>query len=535
MIEGLPQIDATTLERMAIGDQRELLTLLDRADALNARDDLITYTKRVTPGYIASWVHREMAAKLEAVERGEIRRLMLILRPRVGKSLLASQRFVSWYLGRNPTKEVIATSYGGELVGDFGRRVRNVIESPEHREVFPESGVASDSRAADRWQTTKGGVYIAGGTTGPIAGRGADLFLIDDPQKSAADADSPVKRKALYEWWLHDAYSRLHPGSSVVFIGARYHHDDLAGRLLDEMANGGEPWDVVKFPAVFDDGTPLWPERFSPDEIERTRRAVGARVWSGLYMGEPTPDQGAIYLREWFKPSEETWTPRDGETGAIRFYAASDIAATKDDGDFTVHCIYGLDKKGLLHVVHLYRAQASAAEWIGKMIELAGLWKPLRWTFGSGLGFKMAEPAIRTAMRQSGNFVRLDTAPERGDKTSRSQSFAAWMENGLVRWNQGATWYAATENELLKFPAGRTDDIADTMSLIGLTVDTLSRGRDPAPPPPLEPLFTTAPGPVPEGFRRCTWAEVRDSHMKFRKRERRRSGATMEDLTTWPK
>ena len=521
MFDGIPQIDAATLERMSTGDQRELLTLLDRADALNARDDLIGYTKRVTPGYIASWVHREMAANLEAVERGEIRRLMLILRPRVGKSLLASQRFVSWYLGRNPTKEVIATSYGGELVGDFGRRVRNVIESPEHREVFPESGVASDSRAADRWETTKGGVYIAGGTTGPIAGRGADLFLIDDPQKSAADADSPVKRKALYEWWAHDAYSRLHPGSSVVFIGARYHHDDLAGRLLDEMENGGEQWVVVRFPAVFDDGTPLWPERFSPDEIERTRRAVGARVWSGLYMGQPTPDQGAIYLRDWFKPSDETWTPKDGEDGAIRYYAASDIAATADGGDWTVHCVYGVDRKGLLHIVHLWRAQASAGDWIAKMIEIAGLWKPMRWTFGSGLAFKMAEPAIRTAMRTAGKFARLDTAPERGDKTSRSQSFAAWMENGLVRWNQGAAWYAQAENELLKFPAGRTDDVADTMSLVGFTVDTLSRGRSEPPPPEPEKIFTTSSAPLPPGQIRATWADIRNSHLRHRKRERR--------------
>ena len=152
-----------------LGDQRELLTLLDRADALNARDDLIAYTKRVTPGYIASWVHREMAANLEAVERGEIRRLNAHSAParrEVALGFAAFRVVVSWAGTR--TKEVIATSIRRRACRRLrADRVRNVIESPEHREVFPESGVASDSRAADRWETTKGGVYIAGGNHRP--------------------------------------------------------------------------------------------------------------------------------------------------------------------------------------------------------------------------------------------------------------------------------------------------------------------------------------------------------------------------------
>ena len=145
----------------------------------------------------------------------------------------------------------------------------------------------------------------------------------------------------------------------------------------------------------------------------------------------------------------------------------------------------------------------------------------MRWWFGSGLAYKMAEPAIRKAMREAGTYVALDTQAERGDKVSRSQSFAARHENHMVRWNKAAPWFAIAESEMLRFPAGRTDDICDTMSLIGLTIDKLSRGRDPAPPPPPEVIFTTSNAPLPEGQIRATWRDVVESHKKHKKRERR--------------
>jgi len=150
---------------------RELLSL--------AAQDLAVYA-------VASWPRFELAkhneiviGKLESVERGEIDRLMIFTAPRHGKSMITSQFFPAWYLGRHPARYVIGASYGQELANDFGRRVRNLVADPMHQAIFPVCRLADDSSAAHRFNVTGGGAYHAVGAGGPVTGRGAHLLLID--------------------------------------------------------------------------------------------------------------------------------------------------------------------------------------------------------------------------------------------------------------------------------------------------------------------------------------------------------------------
>jgi len=195
------------------------------------RMDLACYAAAMWPPFQLAAHHCLIVNALEAVERGEIRRLMIFMPPRHGKSLLASHVFPSWYLGRHPDRSIIATCYGQELADDFGRRVRNMVTDPLHRAIFPEFRVADDSTSMRRFDTTAGGSYFAVGRGGPITGRGAHLLLIDDPLKGADEARSEVTRRALCEWYSSVAYTRLQTGGAVILISTRWHQDDLAGHL----------------------------------------------------------------------------------------------------------------------------------------------------------------------------------------------------------------------------------------------------------------------------------------------------------------
>ena len=185
-----------------------------------AKQSLIAFTEYTLPEYRAAQHHRDIAAALEAVERGEIDRLMIAMPPRHGKSELASRRFPSWYMGRNPRKNIITASYNIDLAMDFGREVRNIVASPEYGNVF-QTALAQDSKAANRWHTNAGGAYVAAGVGTSITGRGAHVLLIDDPLKDREEADSELRRQRVWDWYTSTAYKRLAPGGAVVLIQTR--------------------------------------------------------------------------------------------------------------------------------------------------------------------------------------------------------------------------------------------------------------------------------------------------------------------------
>ena len=190
-------------------------------------------------------------------------------------------------------------------------------------------------------------------------------------------------------------------------------------------------------------------------------------------------------------------------------------------GDWTVLIVFGVDPAGFVHIVHVWRAQASAATWVDELIRLSARWRPMLWAFGAGALFNAARPLIRERMTAAKTWVRLETFPEAKDKVARSQGFAGMMENDRVRWDQNADWYPQAESELLRFPAGRTDDVVDACSLIGAMASGLASGREPAPPPAPHPIAIIGDYEPPEGMRGMTWAELTEQSMAKRRRDRR--------------
>src|SRR5262252_1773436 len=210
LMRSLSTFDGRSLRSLQQAVEREA----KRRAAAQSLTEFACYTY---PRYEPAALHRQIAEQLERVERGEVDRLMLLVPPRHGKSELASRRFPAWYLGRHPDKQFISASASFTLAEDFGRDVRNLMNSSEYQEVF-ETKLAEDSQARGRWTTSEGGSYFATGVGGALMGRGAHVLLIDDPFGSMADARSEQKRKAVHDWYTGTCYNRLEKGGKIIVI-----------------------------------------------------------------------------------------------------------------------------------------------------------------------------------------------------------------------------------------------------------------------------------------------------------------------------
>lgn len=419
-----------------------------------ARTSLIDFTEYLNPAYQRADHHKRIAEKLEAVERGDIDRLMIFMPPRHGKSELASKHFPAWCLGKDPSRQIIAASYNSDLATDFGRAVRNIVAEPEFADVFPNVSLAPDSHAANRMNTNAGGAYVAAGVGTAVTGRGAHIALIDDPFKDREEADSERRRDLVWDWYRSTLYTRLMPGGAIVLIQTRWHEDDLAGRLLAKS----DEWEIVELPAINEAGEALWPEWYPVPTLERIRATIGQREWSALFQQRPQPDEGTFFQRGWFK----TWDklPR------LRLYGSSDYAVTDGGGDYTVHRVWGIDADGAIYRVDGWRGQATSDVWIERKLDLIEKNKPLAWFGEGGVIQKAIEPLLTKRMRERKAFCRLEWLPSIADKPTRARSFQAMAASGRVYFEP-----EADVSEFLSFPAGKHDDDVDTASLIGRALD----------------------------------------------------------------
>ncbi len=425
--------------------------------------------------------HEFVNSKLEAVERGEITRLMLFEPPGHAKSTYASHLFPGWYLGRNPKRSVIAASHTAQLATRFGRKVRNLFAAPDW--PFEDVALAGDSRAADQWETVQNGEYFAVGVGGAVTGRRADLAIIDDPIKGRKDADSITVRENLWDWYRADFHNRLKPGAAIILIQTRWHEDDLAGRILPENYDGrtgwiagrdGERWYVVNLPALAeaDDalgravGDTLWPEWFS-DEMLGTEKVVqGPRNWAALYQQRPAPEEGNFFRRDWWR-----WYETPPPLGTLRIIGASDYAVTADAGDLTVHGVAGVDPDDNLYVLDWWRDRTASDVWVETLLDLMQKWRPVEWAEEKGQIEKSVGPFINARMRERRIYGHREQFASATDKAARVQAFRARMAMGKVYWPKSAPWVDDVYRVLMTFPAGKVDDDVDVCSLFGRMLD----------------------------------------------------------------
>ena len=428
---------------------------------LKAQTGLAQFIEYRDAGYRPAAHHKLLIEHLEAVERGDIERLMVCMPPGSAKSTYASVEFPAWFIGRNPKLFTIAASHTQELAERFGRRVRNIVGSAEFGRVFGVH-VADDSSSAGRWDTDKGGEYFAAGVGGTITGRRADLAVIDDPVKSREDADSERGREKAWDWYTNDLLTRLKPGARQIVVMTRWHEDDLGGRILERER---DRWTLIELAmeALPNDplgrkvGERLWPEWFTDDMLQVAKR--DKRSWHALYQQQPSSDEGTFFLREWLKE----WKARPQQ---LHIYGTSDYAVTDDGGDYTVHRVWGVATNGDIYRLDGWRGQTSSDVWIDKKLDLITRHKPLAWFGEAGVIQKAIAPMLKRRMLERGVFCRMEWLPSIADKPTRARGFQSRAAMGAVYFEPGADI-----EEFVRFPAGKHDDDVDTASLIGRALD----------------------------------------------------------------
>ena len=251
--------------------------------------DLLAFARYIDPNFVTPTHIQLIAKKLEAVERGEIKRLIISIPPRFGKSYLTSQMFLSWLMGRNPRREIILASYNDSKAEEFTRWVRDTCKYDLFRTVFPNFEMNENKQAAGEWYTSVGGKVLAAGMKGGVTGYGAHCMLIDDPVKDFEQAASEIIQDKIWNRYRADIRTRLYPGAAIVVIMTRWVSMALVGRLIlnEGLITEGGKWDMLSLPILDASGKSLWPEAYSLDEIQDIRESVGEKIFQALYQQTP--------------------------------------------------------------------------------------------------------------------------------------------------------------------------------------------------------------------------------------------------------
>ena len=464
-------VSRETLDLLPEEVLKEVLLLEEQKKKLETRDKakqhFMDYVHHVYDGFIVGYHHKIIAEKLEKIAKGNLKRLIVNMPPRHSKSEFASYLMPSWFLGLNPKLKIIQATMNTELAVRFGRKVRDLINDPIYKEIFPNTDLKQDSQAAGRWETSVGGEYFAAGVGAAMTGRGADLLIIDDPH-SEQDALSSTAYDNTYEWYTSGPRQRLQPGGSIIIVQTRWSKKDLTGRLITAQAKDmmADQWELIEFPAIFESGSPLWPEFWEKEELLKVKASLSLGKWNAQWQQNPVSEETAVIKREWWSVWEESEIPKLDYV--IQSYdTAYSKKETADYSAITTWGVFQPHKDGEEHVILL---DAKKGRWSFPELkevakEEAGYWEPeLMLIEAKASGISLADEmrlinlpvaTFSPGRRKGGNL----------DKLTRMHIVSPIFESGKVWYPEGEKYAEDVIEEVASFPNGDHDDFCDSMTM----------------------------------------------------------------------
>ena len=458
------------LPHMSVQEKMELLDDLEvrekRASLVAANHSMLGFANAVYPGFKTGPHHKKLAKIFTDVIEGRKKRVIINIAPRMGKSEFSSYLFPAYFLGKYPNKKIIMGTHTASLSEDFGRRIRNLIDTEEYHEVFPSTMVADDQKAAGKWSTSAGGQYYAAGVGGALAGRGADLFVIDDPHSEQdVKSNSRLAFDTAWSWFQTGPLQRLMPGGAIIIIMTRWSLLDLTGRLIDYQIKNPEavPWEIVELPAILNEDEEneksLWPEQWPLEQLKATKASLDPQYWNAQYMQQPTSENSALVSRKMWR----IWDQDEPPACDYIIQSWDTAFETKNKSDYSACTTWGVfynEEEGNSPQVILldaFKDRMAFPELKQVAYKHYMEWEPDAFVVEK----KAAGAPLIQELRAIGIAVQEFTPSRGNDKMVRLNAVADLFSSGKI-WAPDTRWAREVIEEIAAFPVGEHDDYVDT-------------------------------------------------------------------------
>ena len=441
-----------------------------------AKTDYLTFIKYTFPKFIINWHHRSISDILQQFADGNIKKLMLFCPPQVGKTQMSTRHLSAFLMGQNPDRKIAVCAYNASLARSFNRDIQRIIDDPLYANVFPETklntkNIATDAkgsalRNSEIFQPVGYQGYVKTvGLGGPLTSYTVDVGIIDDPIKDAQEAYSAVYRERAYDWYDKVFRTRLHNDSQQLMTLTRWHHDDLAGRILSQE----DDWVVIKFPAIKEDddnpydkrtyGEALWPERHSLETMLKIKKQ-NPMTFASMYQQRPSVKEGNVILRKWFSIIDHSDLPFGKETIADFVIDSAEKDKKKNDpsaiGSFVVF-------NNILYITDYLEVRETISKQLktyksfviknGKMMH-SNIYIEPKSTGGALVDLYKKHTRLRV----------LEWDMPKGGKMQRYKGIEYFVSQGRVVLVKGA-WNQAFIQSCTEFPNGIHDEAVDILTM----------------------------------------------------------------------
>jgi predicted phage terminase large subunit-like protein len=445
--------------------ESERLRLELRLSLLEARDkatsSFLDFCRYVWPEMLVGEHHKIIAAALDRVVAGKCKRLMIAMPPRHGKSQMGSYLFPAYLMGKLSQSKLIVGSHTAELAQRFGRMIRNLVEDDKYGELFPDTKLSADSKAAGRWNTSAGGEAFFIGKGGAMTGRGGDIIILDDILDEQ-DAISDTAMENTWEWYTSGPRQRLQPNGAIIIINTRWKMDDLSGRLLRQQGQlKTDQWELLEFPAILPSGNPLWPEYWVIEELEKVKMSIGLKKWNAQWQQQPTNDDGAILKRDWWR----RWKYDDPPACEYVIQTYDTAYSKKETADFSVIATWGVFHPSADSGPNLILLSVKKGRWDFPELKRIAKDEYKYWEPDNVLiEAKATGTPLQHELRKMGIPVTMYSPGGRRtgqDKVSRANAVAPLLESGMVWYPEQEEFAQELVEECAAFPNGAHDDQVD--------------------------------------------------------------------------